>query len=1099
MSAKVEIPLERALQALLAPCPFSMQSAQLVGIDALLRWTSLLLFTVVLLPAGAAAQTTSGTIRGTVATTNRTPTSVIGTVTVRDNETGRSIVVPIREGRFTAPGLAPGVPHTLIVRSVGFGPVGMRDIRVTMGEERTLHFALVAASSLIDTVWIRGSGSARRNDVTRLSFSQDELKRLPSLDRDFYDFVRLSPFATTRTARTGMSIGGVSTRYNNFMLDGVSDRGLVGNFAAATGQGAKAISLDAVKEYQLIVSPFDVRFGDFTGGLVNAVTRSGQNQPSGSVFGFSRTDDISRKNEYLTRSPYRRDHYGFSLSGPLVRNRAHFFIAIERQRLSSPARGPFVDGTSELPVRTSDIVRFQDILGAHGLATGTGGLVGLENPANNLFFRVDLSIPYKDSRLMVWHNYAMATNAQFTRESSTSFFTRGSTTFPLSSLRFEATAKKSVTAARLMTPFSRSIHNEAIAAIKRQPNFTIPEIAAPLVSVSVPTANNQGTAYLESGSAEAAHGVATRQNSFEVSDVLTLSHGRGLALFGARLEVFGVRGTSQPGAYGSWLFSSLDSLQRGIAQQYRLLRRLEAAPAATGSQMAIFVGERLSLRSSMSVTAGLRGEILRLSGAPAYNAVVDSLFSRRTSSGWGTSVDWSPRIGIEWQSRRNRLTGGAGLFSTRPPVGWLGQAQLNDGSGSSAVICAGQGENDPAAPVTFVPDYRAQPTTCAGGRDTRLMSGGAVNLAKPGRSMVRALRIAMGASREVGTNVTASLDALITRGLADFAFSNLNLLDLAVPDSLLTRDRRGRILYGTLDPALRGRPRTVTSTFSEVIEPLRHSKNSARQMSATLAWRNQLTSSLSASYTHSRVRDVQTPPSQFSFNENWQLGRVVSGTHTSLTATTSSLEILHRVVLSASHIFGKSRYSTELGFYYTGESGLPFTYVASAGRGRGDLNSDGTNLNDPIYVPHSALDTAQILFSGTQSEIARQQNDFERLIMKSSCLRRQRGRIMMRNSCRAPWIHTTAATVRQTLPFLRNSLVVQVDGFNLLNLVNGRWGKVRLVPAGAIFPVLEHVGQSPGTPATAQAIFRYDENFSRFSESNAESAFQLQLGVRYSF
>ena len=1082
----------------LALSHYLMHARLRFGIDAVRRWIALELFTVLMLPA-VAAQTTTGSIRGFVTSSVDASPIGTGTVALMDNETGRNLLYSLINGSFTAAGLPPGVRHTIIVRSVGFSPAGMKDVIVTMGEERTLHFLLRPVGSSLDTVWVRSSMRQEGTNWARFVFSLAEVQRVPTLDRDVYDLVRLSPFGSTRTARAGLSIAGSSTRYNNFLLDGVSDRGLLGNFSAATGQGAKAISLDAVKEYQLIVSPFDVRYGDFSGGLVNAVTRSGQDHVEGSVFGFSRTDDIARKNDFLRRAPYQRHQYGFSLGGPLAPRRIHFFTAVERQIFSTPARGPFVEGTSELPVRTSDVARFQDILSGYGLASGTAGRVTLENPATNAFVRLDVFFPRKNSRGILWHNYADASNAQFTRESSTSFFTRGSTTFPLSSLRFESSARKSTTAAQLISQLSPSLSNEATVAIKRQPNFTESEVKAPLVSVAVPRAIGAGSAYLESGTAEPAHGVGARQNSLELGNALTLTHSRGSASIGVRLERFEVMGTSQPGAYGSWLFSSLDSLERGLAQQYRLVRRLEAARAATGSQLAIFAGERLSLRPSLTLVAGVRADVLHIEGSAPYNKVVDSLFGRSTAEGPGTSIEWSPRIGFEWQSQNTRLAGGAGIFSTRPPLGWLGQPQLNSGTGSSAVFCAGQTENDPAAPVNFVADYLAQPTACKGGRDTRLMSGGAVNLAKSRKSTMRALRLAFGASRRLERGLMVSVDALVTVGLADFAFANLNLSDRAIPDSMLQRDRRGRVVYGAWDAALRGRPRVVTSDFSEVIELQRRPGSVARQISTGLSWSPLPASRVSVSYTRSVVQDAQTPTSQFSFSENWQLGRVVAHSHRDLNRTTSALEVPHRIVLSARHTLGSPRYPLEVGFYYIGESGLPFTYIASAGQGRGDLNADGTNLNDPVYVPRSTLDAEEILFAGTQAEIAKQQADFEQMIEDTPCLRSQRGAIMRRNSCRAPWVNTTAATVRQTLPFGARSLVMQIDAFNLLNLVNSRWGKVRVVTSGPIFPLLEHAGQTPGPPASSESVFRYDPGIARFSEANAESAFQLQLGLRYSF
>jgi hypothetical protein len=172
------------------------------------------------------------------------------------------------------------------------------------------------------------------------------------------------------------------------------------------------------------------------------------------------------------------------------------------------------------------------------------------------------------------------------------------------------------------------------------------------------------------------------------------------------------------------------------------------------------------------------------------------------------------------------------------------------------------------------------------------------------------------------------------------------------------------------------------------------------------------------------------------------------------------------------------------------------TYLASAGRGRGDLNADGTNANDPIYVPRNASDTSEILFGGTPAAIAEQQTAFERLVEGTRCLRRQRGRIMARNSCRAPFVHVTNASIRQSVPLVRGQAVaLQLDVFNVLNLLHKDRGHVR-VPNTAL---LEQVAQTPGEPRRSQPVFRYDPTRPRFSTQNIESGYQLQLGLRYEF
>jgi len=148
-----------------------------------------------------------------------------------------------------------------------------------------------------------------------------------------------------------------------------------------------------------------------------------------------------------------------------------------------------------------------------------------------------------------------------------------------------------------------------------------------------------------------------------------------------------------------------------------------------------------------------------------------------------------------------------------------------------------------------------------------------------------------------------------------------------------------------------------------------------------------------ASYTRSSVRDVQSittisPALTYAF---WSGGRTVAGRHDDLSTGVSSYEIPHRVVVAGTWTAPWTRWATGISLYYVGESGLPFTFTDSTAgdptrQATGDLNADGSNANDPIYVPRNAADTAEIVFTAT--DVARQQAALESIIAKTPCLRR---------------------------------------------------------------------------------------------------------------
>jgi hypothetical protein len=253
--------------------------------------------------------------------------------------------------------------------------------------------------------------------------------------------------------------------------------------------------------------------------------------------------------------------------------------------------------------------------------------------------------------------------------------------------------------------------------------------------------------------------------------------------------------------------------------------------------------------------------------------------------------------------------------------------------------------------------------------------------------------------------------------------------------------------------------------------------------------------SLLAAYTWSRVRDVQTP---LRINNrgsvNWS-SRMVSGRHEDLTAEPSLNDLPHRVVLAGSWRAPWRRWTTELAVFYVGESGSPFTYRSSGRGGLGDLNADGSNLNDPVYVPLDATDPAEIVFGGSPAEQQAQAEAFEAFILGSACLRARRGRILGRNSCREPWSHTAVITVRQRIPVGARGADLQLDLFNPLNLIDRTWG-VRKISTPAL---LGHIGQSTVPGIGAQPVFLFDAGRSQWVSVPAESAFQVQLGIGYRF
>lgn len=1017
-------------------------------------------------------------------------------VRVTHSATGFTVEVDARRGRFLIQGLEPGGPYTVSVRLLGFVAQQRERVVLELGELRNMDFVLQPVIVELKAMEIAGSDNSSLSAVhahggTAATISEALLRQLPTLNRDLYDFVRLVPQISTKIglSNAGFSGGGVGFRFNNFLINGVSERTLSGNVSNAFG-GAKSIPLDAVQEYQVLLAPYDVRYGDFAGALINAVTKAGTNTMGGSGFVYGRNDRLTRRTAPDGATAYDRAQYGFSLGGPLVHNRLHFFIAPEWQHFTYPAQGPYIgqpqSAARAVPVAEKDITRLNEIMRSYGLIAGSSGPVENGNPLRNVFSRLDLALPASNSRIVLWNHLSNSDDVAFSRAALD--------TFSLSSNQVTRVSKSRLSSVQLHTALPRAGggHNELVVSNRSQSLVPHADVHQPLVRVAVPSVSG-GRVTVNTGTHETAQETWIRSSSITLKDNLTLPVGASHILtIGAEVERFRIRRGGIAGSYGTWTFASLDDFALGVPDRYEANLDIGSAGVPLGgSQYAAYLGDQWEPSPRLSITAGLRADLLAVDGDVPYHPGVDSIFNRRTDQMPPRRIEFAPRVGFIRDlpgSRPHRVRGGVGIFAARYPLAWVHTALSSSGTGGGLLTC-GRSPVDLGPAPQFRPDHRAPPLACANGVAITNTRRGDVDLLDNNLRMMRTARGSLAYDRSLPGGLRFTGEGLATRALSDFVFVNLNLQDPKAADG------RGRVMYGSIAPAGNASP-DRRSGFSEVIDLRNTSRNRSYQLAAKLEKEASDRATGAISYTHSRVRDAQTPLRvNTRGTATWASARALSGRHDDFTPGVSSNDIPHRVVLTGAYTVARLRWRTDLSFYYVGESGRPFTYLAWGTLRRGDLNADGTNTNDPIYVPRNAFDPGEIMFDPKGNTIALQQGTFEALIDGTPCLRRQRGRILERNSCREPWSNTTIASIRQMIPVGKRRLEAQLDVFNVLNLLNSRWG-LRHEAAPAL---LEHVSQTVGPVQTSQSVFRFDSSAPRWITLPVESTVQLQVALRYRF
>jgi hypothetical protein len=1043
---------------------------------------------------------TTAAVSGRVVDTSGTPLGAVQ-IEVVNRATGFvSISQSRRDGRYFVSGLEVGGPYSVIARRIGY----LRQVRdgqaVSLSQDLVVDFTLVPAPVQLGTVVVttEGSGvlSAERTGAASL-VSDSLLRRLPTLERRFTDFLVLVPQLAEVGA--GISAAGANNRFNNIQIDGASENDLFG--LGATGQPGgqargKSIGLESVKEYQVLLAPFDVRQGNFSGALVNAVTNYGTNELHGSTFFVTQRSGLARDVPWVRENDFAQTQFGFSLGGPIVRDRAHFFISPEFQLADRPTPGPYAGSAGEpAPVRQQDLDRFESLLQGYGIDPGTSGAVQLGNPLTNIFARVDVSLP-GNRRLVLRHNYGRAEDENLARDPELLRY---------GSNAFENRSVKQSTVAQLFSHFPSGTSTELILGYGTIRDRRRPRSDAPQVQVQVPSTTGAGTVTLRAGAENSSQGTEVDQDILEVISNATIPRGEHRFTVGLKGELFRARNLFAQNSYGNWDFPTLDSLAAGRASRYQVGVGLggDVTTRFSVAQLALYAQDRWQATSRLAITYGLRVDVPWLLDEPTHNPDVEAEYGRRTDEVPSGTVQFSPRVGFNWNARGDRqvqLRGGVGVFTGRPAFVWIGNAFGQTGLGLAQLTCQN------TTTVRQAPDFTSAtadvpPAQCADG-STPAQTGD-VSLLDDDLRFPQVARATLAYDQRLWWDWVATLEGVYSRGLSSPFYVNRAL------SGPIGTERHGRLLYGTIgttgisSPGLAGSRRNV-------IDVVNTSGDWSYAFTAALQRAFSTKFEARGSYTYSQVRDVQSLVSSTALS-NWRFGRAVSGDLDDRALGRSAFEMPHRVVVAATYGFTTN---TDLSVAFVGQSGFTYDYVYGGSGGRGDLNADGAQGNDLVYVPTDVRDLEQIRFSGVSSSpgadngptaqaarVAAQQDAFEQFIEETDCLREHRGGLLPRNGCRTPWTNTVNVSLRQGLPVIRGQMLsLQLDVFNFLNLLNNEWGSRPLLPSGSSpEPLLTHVGQTPGGatgPASSQGIFTFDPEAERFDRKNRGSVWQLQLGVR---
>ncbi len=1024
---------------------------------------SLMLGLTLAVAVPAAGQTvTTGVISGAVADPQggMLPGATVVAVHVPTGTTYETVTQA--DGRFQVLNVRSGGPYTVSVTMSGFRKEELTGIMVNLGEERAVNFSL-KLEGVTETVTVTGAAPAidTMRAGTSANISNEIKEALPTISRSLIDVVRINPYfnaLTTNNTVTAVSVAGRNARYNSIQIDGAVNNDLFGLAETGTPGGqtdTQPVSFDAIAQIQLVVSPYDVRQGGFSGGGINAVTKSGSNKYSGSAFFFGRNEDWVGKGITNTAvSTFKDQQWGGTFGGRLIENKAFFFGSADWGRRETPTGFCITGCPQAFRGATADVDRFFSILQTKYGYTVDNARDQFSRTTNSDKFlgKIDVNLN-NQHRLTLRHNYVDGLND--IGGTSTSSYTT-----PDGFYRIRSKTNGSV--AQLNSTFGSAVNEFRVAYTRVRDRRG----AQPFETKAFPrtTVRIASGIQITVGRENFSTANELDQDIIEVHDDFTLVKGKHTITIGTHNEFFQFRNLFIRDNFGTYTFNSLDFFDQGLAQQFDYSYPVNPSKPASEfgvRSLGFYVGDQWRVRPNVTLTMGARIDVPLFGDKPTANPVAVANFNFATDT-TPSAITYSPRIGFNWDVNsdgKQQIRGGIGMFSGRTPYVWLSNQYGNTGIEFQRIGASNNGNNR----IPYVTNAAGQPTTVTGASGSAFTNE--IDLIDPDYSYPVLLRGNLAYERELPWGLVGSTEFLFTKDLQDVKYQNLNYIasGLVQPVGNIPRYTR------------------QNTSFSDVIFLTNSSEGYSWSGVAELRRPFSNGWFFSSSYLYGRSKSIMDGTSSQAAS-NW--GNTLHRTNPNEPElATSVYDPGHRINFSTSYEFGLFGDATATAsLYYSGQSGRPYTL-----RFFNDVNGDG-RTNDLLYIPASA---AEVPFTG---------GTYQNLIsfmQEEGCLDDFIGQIIPRNVCRAPWQNQMDFAFKVGLPFQRVKAEITLDVLNVLNLLNSGWGLQEYTSFNSIAPVTATL--TNGQITAYNISFLTGSSFRRYNRDDLRSRWQMQLGGRLRF
>jgi len=1075
------------------------------------------------------AQITTSSMAGKVTLDTANGEEVIGATVVAVHEPSgtRYTAVTNTTGRFSINGMRTGGPYAVTISYIGFQPKTVKGITLQLAETYNLNVFLTEDATELAEVVVSGKASkfAAEKTGAATNINSTQITNLPTVSRSITDVTRLSPYGGN-----GMSFAGSDGRNANFTVDGANFNNNFGLSDKLPG-GGNPISIDAIEELQVVISPYDVRQTNFIGGGVNAITKSGTNTFKGSAYVYHKNenmqgDAVNRQQIQGAREKAQTTTYGFTLGGPIIKNKLFFFVngemikipsIVNRWKGSDDGKADADNYISRTTNKDLEAVS-KYMASKYGYDTGSWTSFPADESNYKLMARLDwnitdrhhLALRYNYTKNNVWNSPNGTSMDGGTRMAS---YRMSQTSMSFANSMYSMENLVHSWSLDLNSRLTDNLSNQFLATISKLDDVRGTNSAEfPFIDIT-----RDGDNYMALGYELFTWNNAVHNTIWNIKDDVTYYLGDHKIMAGITFEHQMADNQYMRNGSGYYRYNITDDMYVGGVLQPDMLFNStpevfcltygydgEAAPAARVqfNRPGIYAQDEWNVNNKLKLTYGLRVDGLFFNNSDLMtNAAILNLDynGRHIDTGkWPkNSITFSPRLGFTYDvfgDKSLKVRGGTGLFSGRLPLVFFTnmptngglvqyQAQINEKNaakkGFSMDVFAG-------GPMTKVSDMIAKlqslgyPTTVKP-EDGTVPS--AVNGVDPKFKMPQVWKtsVAIDYQLPVDFPFSVSVEGIYNKTINAVSISDWSIKNVGGFARFNGADNR---------PIFPDDFRSGTKAF--VLENT--SKGYGWSANVTLNAQPADWISLMAAYTHTVSKEVTGMPgsaaeSAFTYVPTYEGPNNIK-LHNSQYVTPD------RLIASATiHDKCGNHYNF---IYEAYRGGYNYSYTTV-----NDMNGDGYNY-DAIYIPTDdqvGVGTGDFRFK-TQDDLTR----FMDYVHKDSYLSKHQGTYAEAYSVYSPWVHRIDFGYKHDFKFnvgqTKHMLQLTFDMKNVLNFFNSSWGVAKhLNPEiGSEAKILKYEGVDAQGYATFSTPSSISGNTQTWTTNYAiGQCWYASVGIKYYF